>query len=395
MQMVKEMSTAAVPSGASTSFHRDTWVEVDLDHIAWNIAQIRKQLPEETSFIAVVKANAYGHGDVEVAATAMEAGASYLAVAFLDEALALRDKGITAPILVLGAARPEDAPLAAAQSITLTIFQKEWVEEARMHLHDKERLSVHVKVDTGMGRIGIRSSEELAEIEALLQSDDRWEWEGIYTHFATADEPDTSYFERQLGLFQEMLNGLTRQPKWIHCSNSAAALRFPKARFNAVRVGLSMYGIAPSSTVQQEAALPLKEAFSLRTKLIHVKKMPKGEKIGYGATYETQEEEWIGTLPIGYADGWIRRLQGQEVLVDGVRAPIVGRICMDQCMIRLPAQAAVGTTVTLIGHADTSFIPVDEIAGKLETIAYEVLCLIGSRVPRIYKRTLLASSVHV
>ncbi|ANS77136.1 alanine racemase [Paenibacillus yonginensis] len=384
------MSTAAVPAGATPTFYRDTWVEVDLDHIAWNIAQIRKQLPEETAFIAVVKANAYGHGDVQVAAAALEAGASYLAVACLDEALALRDKGITAPILVLGATRPVDVSLAAARGITLTIFQKQWVNDARMHLHDKDRLKVHVKVDTGMGRIGIRSSEELTEIEGLIQADDRLEWEGIYTHFSTADEPDTAYFERQLGLFQEMLGRLTRQPEMIHCSNSAAALRFPKARFNAVRVGLAMYGVTPSDAVKDEAQLPLKEAFSLRTKLIHVKKLPKGEKVGYGATYETEEEEWIGTLPIGYADGWIRRLQGQEVLVDGVRAPIVGRICMDQCMIRLPAQAAVGTTVTLIGHADTSFIPVDEIAEKLETIAYEVLCLIGSRVPRIYKRTLLA-----
>ncbi|WP_138493664.1 alanine racemase [Paenibacillus pinistramenti] len=366
-------------------FYRDTWVEIDLDSISWNLARIKQQLPAETAVIAVVKANAYGHGDYRVAEAALKAGASLLAVAFLDEALTLRDKGIQAPILVLGATRARDARLAAVHHISLTVYEQEWLEEAAACLQPEDRLAVHLKVDTGMGRIGVRDGAELIVLEQLLRADSRFEFEGVYTHFSTADEPDPAYFEAQLALFQERLSLLSGKPKYIHCSNSAAALRYPAAHFNAVRIGIAMYGLAPSSTVEQEVPLPLREAFSLHSRLIHVKKLPKGEKVGYGAAYETAEEEWIGTLPIGYADGWIRRLQGQEVLINGRRAPLVGKICMDQCMVRLPGYTEPGTEVTLIGGQGAGRISVNEIADKLETINYEIPCLIGSRVPRIYK----------
>jgi alanine racemase len=183
-----------------------------------------------------------------------------------------------------------------------------------------------------------------------------------------------------------MLSILSKKPKYVHCSNSAATLRFRSAYFNAVRVGIAMYGLTPSPEMEPEIPIPLKEAFTLRTRLIHVKKLPKGEKVSYGATYETSNDEWIGTIPIGYADGWIRRLQGQEVLIDGKRVPIVGRICMDQCMVRLPSEFPIGTMVTLIGRDGDQFISINEIAKKLETINYEIPCIIANRVPRLYKK---------
>lgn len=183
-----------------------------------------------------------------------------------------------------------------------------------------------------------------------------------------------------------MLSVLNKRPKYIHSSNSAAAIRFPKAYFNAVRIGIAMYGLTPSREMEEEIPFPLNEAFSLQTKLVNVKKLKKGDKVSYGATYECRQDEWIGTLPIGYADGWIRKLQGQEVLVEGERVPIVGRICMDQCMIRLPHDMPVGTKVTLIGRQGNEFISINEIAAKLDTINYEVPCIITSRVPRLYKQ---------
>jgi alanine racemase len=367
-------------------FYRDTWAEVDLDYILSNVASVKKLLPQEVEIIAVVKANAYGHGDVKVAESALNAGATYLAVAFMDEAIALRNKGIKAPILVLGATRPEDVELAIKFDITITVFQIEWIKSAQSFLPKDKILPVHIKLDTGMGRIGIRTKEELTAVEQMISSDKRLEIEGIFTHFATADEVDQTYFDKQIEVFHDLLSVMEEQPKYIHCSNSAAALRFSKANFNAVRLGIAMYGLTPSLEIEHEIPFPLKEAFSLRSRLVHVKKLKKGDKVSYGATYEAEDEEWIGTIPIGYADGWIRRLQGQEVLVEGKRVPIVGRICMDQCMVKLPHEVAVGTTVTLIGRENEEFISVNEIAQKLETINYEVPCIISTRVPRLYKQ---------
>ena len=367
-------------------FYRDTWAEVDLDCIHANLTSIKKHLPQEVKMIAVVKANAYGHGDVQVAETALEAGAAYLAVAFMDEAIALRNKGVSTPILVLGATRPEDIHVAAKFGITLTVFQPEWLEEALKHLKTADKISVHIKVDTGMGRIGVKTLSELTAVEQIISENDPFNLEGIYTHFATADELDDTYMYQQLALFESMVAALKQKPKYIHSSNSAAALRYPKTYFNAVRIGIAMYGLTPSLEMESEIPFQLREAFSLRSRLVHVKKMQKGERVSYGATYETGDEEWIGTIPIGYADGWIRKLQGQEVLVKGTRSPIVGRICMDQCMIKLPQHVPLGTIVTLIGAEENQLISVNEIAKKLDTINYEVPCIITSRVPRLYKK---------
>ncbi|MFF5815194.1 alanine racemase [Peribacillus butanolivorans] len=375
-------------------FHRDTWAEVNLDNIYENITSMKKRLPSGISLFAVVKANAYGHGDFEVAQTALEAGADFLSVAFLDEALALRKKGISAPILVLGASRPESAGLAAEQGISLTVFDGAWLERARDNLKPGQILQVHVKVDSGMGRIGIRDKDQLTKVESLLNQEVCFNFQGIFTHFATADELKTDYYEKQLEVFKGMLSTLIRRPEYIHAANSAASLRFTDPEWNAVRMGISMYGLSPSMEMLPILPFPLKQAISLKTKMVAVKQLVKGESVSYGATYTAQGNEWIATLPIGYADGWIRKLQGQEVIVEGQRVPIVGRVCMDQCMIKLPESFPVGTEVTLIGDNGNEAVSVDEIAAKLETINYEVTCMIGARVPRIYIKDNLLDHVR-
>ncbi|WP_404447274.1 alanine racemase [Sutcliffiella horikoshii] len=371
-----------------SSFHRDTWVEVDLDCIYENVRAIQEHVTKDVTVIAVVKANAYGHGDAQVANVALEAGAKYLAVSFLDEAMSLRQQGITAPILVLGASRVSDLPLVAKEGITLTVFRKEWVEEACTAYHGSEVVKLHLKLDTGMGRIGARTQEEVGQILDQIEKAPNLQIEGIYTHFATADELQSEYVEQQFQRFHTLVNEITNHYAipMIHCGNSATTLRFPTRIFNAVRVGIAMYGLTPSPEMEPELPFPLKEAFSLHTKLVHVKKLSIGESVSYGATYTTKEEEWIGTVPVGYADGWIRKLQGMNILVDGKLAPIVGRICMDQFMIKLPHELPIGTKVTLIGKQGGKKISSNDVAAKLDTINYEVPCMISYRVPRMFLR---------
>ncbi|WP_108671736.1 alanine racemase [Peribacillus acanthi] len=376
------------------AYYRDTWAEINLDHIYDNVKVMKDRLPEGVKMFAVVKANGYGHGDWQVAQVALEAGADYLAVAFLDEAISLRKKGIEAPILVLGATRPSDSSVAAYWGITVTVFHPTWLIEAKKDLKENQTLTLHIKCDSGMGRLGIKDRQDLVQIEEFVEDNPQFIIEGMYTHFATSDELDVTYYENQYTTFQEMLSWLKIRPDIIHASNSASSLRFDKSHFNAIRVGISMYGLTPSLEMEHLLPVPLKEAFSLHTKLVHVKKLKAGESVSYGATYTPEEDEWIGTLPIGYADGWLRKLQGIEVLIRGERLPLVGRICMDQCMVKLPKRLEVGETVTLIGWNGNQRISVNEVAVKLNTINYEVVCMISSRVPRKYIRNKNVQCIH-
>lgn len=348
---------------------------------------MKKHLPVETDIIAVVKANGYGHGAFEVAKTALEAGAASLAVALLDEALELREKGIEAPILILGWIRPEDVQVAARNNIIIPIFQLEWLQRAKSFLSLGETIQFHLKVDTGMGRIGVKAKSEVDDILDFILENPQFEMTGIFTHFATADDLNLSYFQKQYNRFLTVLKWVKERQitvNTIHCANSATGLRFPEKVFNAVRLGIAMYGLTPSLDIKDQLPFELREAFSLKSKIVHVKQIEPGEKVSYGGTYEASEHEWIGTVPIGYADGWIRKLNSSDVLVDGKRCPIVGRICMDQMMIRLPEKMAVGTEITLIGKQKNGEISIDEIAKLAGTINYEIPCIITSRVPRIY-----------
>jgi alanine racemase len=370
-----------------TQYFRDTWAEINLDYLNENIRNIKQHIAsDEVKLFAVVKANAYGHGYVQIASTALEAGAHGLAVAFLDEAILLRKEGIEAPILVMGATRAKDVKLASGHNISLTAFSLEWLEEAAGELDQTSSLNLHIKCDTGMGRIGVRSAEELKEMEKFIHTRSHFRLEGVFTHFATADQLDDAYLERQLEKFKGMLDVLDELPPYVHSSNSAAALRKSDTYFNSIRIGIAMYGLSPSQEMKKVLPVRLKEVFSLHSKLIHSKVAEAGDKISYGSTYETSGNEWIGTIPVGYADGWLRKLQGQEVIVEGERVPIVGRICMDQCMISVPRSLKAGTKVTLIGQQGNEAVTIDEIAEKLETINYEIPCIISWRVPRVYIR---------
>lgn len=369
-----------------SAFYRDTWAEINLDYIYDNVCAMKGYIRDDVKLCAVVKANGYGHGAYEVAQTALEAGAEWLAVAFLDEAIALRKKGIQAPILILGAVRACDAGLAAENQISVTVFNNEWLKEAGKYIPNNAKLPVHIKCDTGMGRLGYRDSEQIKEAERLIRQSSVYILEGCFTHFATADEIDTQYYEQQYAKFIELLGAFSSPPSMIHSSNSASSFRFEKAWFNGIRLGISMYGLSPSPEMKPLLPYPLKEALTLHTKIVNVKKIEAGAGVSYGVEYKADEEQWIATLPIGYADGWIRKLSGQEVLIDGMRMPIVGRVCMDQCMVRLPKYYPIGTPVTLIGTNGNESISVDEIAERLQTINYEVICSISSRVPRVYKR---------
>lgn len=339
--------------------------------------------------MAVVKANGYGHGAVEVAKTALGAGVSWLGVALLDEALALREAGITAPILVLGWVRPEDAWIAAKHHISLTVFQHDWLVQAKRHYDGVGSLRIHLKLDTGMGRVGARERSEVAPIAGAINSSEMFVLEGVFTHFATADECDTTYFMDQVARFETMLSWLEKwdaRPEMIHCANSATAINFPDKVFNLVRLGIAMYGLTPSFDMTPTLPFSLEQAFTLHSRLVHVKEIEPGEAIGYGATYVARKREWIGTVPIGYADGWLRKIANHgEVLVDGERVPIVGKICMDFFMVRLPRKTDVGTKVTLIGEQGHERIGIDDIARQLDTITYEIPCTISDRVPRYYR----------
>lgn len=357
-----------------------------MDAIAYNVKQIKQMLPHETKIIAVVKADGYGHGAVEVAQTAIASGANALAVAILEEAIELREAGITLPILVFGWVAPSDTPIASEKHITLSCFQKEWVEQVT-HYSLPFPLKVHMVWDTGMGRQGIRTESELQELTETLAKTDTIQLTGVYTHFATADEHEQTYFENQQSRFQSLWQTFRQywsQPVSIHTGNSAASIRFPEERHHFIRFGIAMYGLYPSNIVKQENTIHLQQAFSLHSRLVHVKEIEAGESVSYGATFTTSSREWVGTIPIGYADGWVRKLQGFNVLINGEPMPIIGRICMDQTMIQLDKHYPIGTKVTLIGKQNDAEIQMDDVAEYLETINYEIPCNITKRVPRVY-----------
>lgn len=364
------------------SIHRPSYIEINLENIKNNIRNVQAHLQNNEDIFAVVKANAYSHGLLEVGRAAIDAGATGLCVATLDEALMLRDASIVEPILVLGVTDAKYAPLAAQQNISLTVASKGWL--AFTQNENFEGLKVHLKVDSGMGRIGITDKDELLEACEILKNDKRFIAEGIFTHFATADNPDDSYFKYQMNDFKEMLTNLPIDFKYKHAANSATTLWKDDSGFNMVRLGIAMYGLNPSGT---DIALPyeLKSGFSLQSEIVFVKKVQPKSKIGYGATYEAPNEEWIATVPIGYADGWLRRMQGFEVLVDGNRCPIVGRVCMDQLMIKLPGPYIPGTRVTLLGENGGQEVRIQSAAEYADTIGYEIICSLSERLPRVYK----------
>lgn len=363
------------------SKYRPTVADVSLVHIVDNLKRVMEHLPEGTEAWAVVKANAYGHGAVAVAKTLTPHVAGFC-LSNLDEALELRRAGIKKPLLVLGVVPVEAVNIALAENIQLTVTSQEWVDDLLLLDLDLSSLDFHIKVDSGMGRLGFRNSRAVNQAVLSLQVK-RANFAGIFTHFATADEVEQEQFEQQLNIFKSILTDLKQKPERIHASNSATAIWHAETVFDAVRLGDVLYGFNPSGHVL-DLPYPVKPALTLKSALVQVKELEIGATVGYGATYRTSEQEWIGTVPIGYADGLTRSMQGFKVLVDGTYCEIVGRVSMDQITIRLPKAYPLGTEVVLIGDSGDMTITAQDWADHVSTINYEVVCLLSDRIPRTY-----------
>lgn len=369
---------------------RPTWAEISLDALRHNILAFREAVPKSTRMMAVVKANAYGHGAIEVAQEAIRTGVEYIGVSFLDEAIQLRRAGIMAPILVLGYTPPEAIAEAYTHGISLTIYSEDSLIAAESLPKDGRPLLIHIKIDTGMGRIGLHdSSEAIRFIERALRLE-HVVVEGLFTHYARADEQDKHYTELQYQRMQAIVDyfesrGVTFP--YVHAGNSAAAIDLPDHCFNMVRLGIGMYGLYPSAEVNQHT-VALKPMLKLASKVIMVKTVPADTPISYGGTYKTDAQETIATLPVGYGDGFSRMLSGRaEALIGGKKVPVVGRICMDQCMINVTGiDVSPGEEAVLIGRQGDEEITADELAAMLNTINYEIVCMISNRVPRVYIR---------
>lgn len=369
---------------------RPTFAEINLDNFIFNLNQLKNKLGANTKLMAVIKANAYGHGALKISRVALNNGADSLGVALLEEAMELKEEGINAPILVFGYISSFDLEKAIERKIRQTVFSyQQALSISRAALNQNKEALIHIKIDTGMRRIGFwperKSLEEIEEIYRLPGI----KVEGFYTHFACAEKEDKSYTQEQMHRFLTFIKALKEQgfePGLLHTANSAALIDLPSTHLDLVRPGIALYGLYPSF-VQCEK-IELKTVLSLKSEIIQLKVVPAGSGISYNHTFRTSHQSIIATLPIGYADGLNRRLSNKgEVLVKGKKVPIVGAICMDQCLIDVSSinDVEVGDEAVLLGAQGREIITADEIADRLGTISYEVLTSISNRVPRLYK----------
>ena len=369
---------------------RWAWAEIDLGAIEDNVAVLR-DLVAPSELWAVVKADGYGHGAVDVARVALRAGASQLCVALAQEGAELRDAGIDAPVLVLSAQPAEEAETLVRRHLAATVAAPEHVDAlvaagARDH-------PVHLKVDTGMRRVGCEPDDAVAVADHVAAAAPHVRLAGVFTHLPIADEPDDPFTADQLRRFDTVLDRLAaagHRPDVVHVANSAGALAHPAARRSAVRIGIALYGISPGPGVDH-LAHALRPALSLRARISHVKRVRAGERVSYGLRHRFEHDSWVATVPIGYADGVPRRLSsvGGQVLIGGRRHLIVGVVTMDQLMVELgpaidgaPAPAAIGDPVVLLGRQGSEAITATEWADRLGTIAYEVVCGVSKRIER-------------
>ncbi len=382
-----------------------TWAEVDLSAYAHNIKELRRITRSDARLMAVVKADGYGHGAAAVAREALQNGAQFLGVARVNEAVQLRKTGLNAPILIFGYSPPD----CAETLIDYDLIQTVYTPAAAAALSEKSRrlgksINVHLKVDSGMGRLGlvlnaptttsaaiaVPASNPIREAQAIARLAGL-EIQGIFTHFATADSADKSYATGQLERFMDFIEQLRRigiEPPLKHAANSAALIDMPDSHLDLVRPGIATYGLYPSDEVNKNN-VDLKPVMTLKSRIIHLKKVPAGFNVSYGITYRTPKPTTIATVPVGYADGFNRRLSSRGyMLVHGQRVPVVGRVCMDLTMIDVGAlsDVAIEDEVVVFGKQQGEAITADEIAGGLNSINYEVVTAITARVPRVYLR---------
>jgi alanine racemase len=381
-----------------------TRAEIDLGAVKHNLHQLKSLTTPTTAIMAVVKADAYGHGAVEVAKTLVEQGVPYLAVARFSEAMVLRHAGLTVPILLFGHTYPEYLGQMLRHDVRPSINT---VDSARILSEAargrKRKVRVHVKIDTGMGRLGVlcdglalpdpdKSSRKRA-VQAVLEiaSLPHMEVEGIYTHFANADHPDASRIDLQFSLFMDVVSDLRKnglEPQFRHAANSAALIRRPETHLEIVRPGIALYGLSPSATIGKDQ-IDLRPAMSIKTSVIQLKTVPSGFKVSYGGTHQTERPTTLATVPIGYADAYSRLLSSRGyMLVRGQRAPIVGRVCMDLTVLdvgHIP-DVAPEDEVVVLGRQGDDEITAHEIAELIQTIHYEIISTITARVPRVFVR---------
>ncbi len=363
--------------------------EIDLDAVDFNIKSIIKRVGGRAKIIGTVKADAYGHGAVEVSKVLEENGIDMFSVAMIDEGINLRNNGIKAPILVLGLTPPEYVKEAVEYDLIQTVSDyntAEAISKAAKELSKKA--VIHIKIDTGMGRIGFRPEKEAFDEIENISKLENIEINGIFTHFCTSDEKDKTFTYVQKEKFVYAVNELEKRGINIplkHASASAGLMDFDDLFFNAVRPGIILYGYYPSDDVMKDR-LPIKPVMSLKSYVMYIKDIENGDTIGYGRTYMANEKRTIATIPAGYADGYNRLLSNKGcVLVNGKRAQLKGRICMDQCMADITGiNAKQWDEVVLMGKQGNEEITADEIANEIGTISYEVLCMVSKRVPRVY-----------
>ena len=363
---------------------RSTRAIVRLGAIAQNVAEIRKKIGSNREIMAVVKANGYGHGAVAVSLSALRGGANSLGVAVPEEGEELRKAKIDVPITVLGLIQPEEADKVVDLRLEQTLCSLEVAEALnRTASNEGTVVNVHIKIDTGMGRVGVQPRDALAFVRRIGKFKNL-SIKGIFSHFSCADEVDKTFARKQVDMFDGVVREIEASGIKIpkkHLANSAAILDLPETYYDLVRPGIMIYGLYPSKDVSH--SFVLKPAMTFMTKVAFVKKVPPGSPISYGRTFTTEKETLVATLPVGYADGYSRLLSGRgEVLIKGYRAPLIGRICMDMCMIDVSEMENVqpGDEVILFGEG----LPVDEVAERLGTINYEIVCAVGKRVPRVY-----------
>ncbi len=365
--------------------NRDAWAEINLAAIRHNLTEIRRHIQPKAKLCAVVKANAYGHGALEVSKVAVEIGANFLAVATVEEGLELRRAGFTLPILILGLIPYDAAEIVVENKITATVSDFELAEKISVAaLKFDTQAKIHLKIETGMGRIGILPNDAV-EIAEKISKLPNVEIEGIFSHFADADSPDKTFTIRQLETFKNICDKISARGikiKIRHIAESAAILEIPAAHLDMVRAGIITYGLYPSETVKH--TIELQPAMKLVAKVVYVKEISAGTSIGYGREFIAAKASKIATVPLGYADGYIRAYKGFHVEIRGNSAPVAGRVCMDQFMVDVTEipNVKIGDEVILFG---SDKISIDDAARHLQTINYEITCLVSERVPRIYK----------
>lgn len=367
---------------------RPTVASIDLDAIAFNLQQVKKRV-YPAKVMAVVKANAYGHGAVPVARRALQEGADFLAVALLEEGIELRRAGISAPILVFGGFFPEQIREFLHYNLQFTFYSEEYLPALREAAGEmKKKPHVHIKVDTGMGRVGLNPKQAL-EFITRVRNTPEIDLVGLYTHFATSDERDKSYAKLQLQRFRELISRLKQRGINIplkHAANSGAILDMPDAYFDMVRPGIMLYGYYPSTETTEST--PLKPAMTFKSKVLFVKKVEAGTSVSYGRKYIAKKKTKIAAIPVGYADGYNRLLTNTGfVSIRGKNYPVAGRVCMDQILVDVgpDSPAEMGDEAVLFGPGYGDKVAVPFLCEKLSTIPYEVCCRVSSRVPRVYQ----------